>query len=733
MHRTDIVDAAGLLILATAFVVCTYLLGGNALLEGSDFIQIFSFHKSFIRDAILHDRTLPLWSPWSFAGRPFLADPVTQVLYPGTLLWLLLPPGAALTVDAILHFWLGGIGMRALCGALGIGRHAALIAAIAYMLSGYNVARGFIGHLQYYEAAAYLPWVFAFIEHALQTGRVRPLLAAAVGLALQALSGCTPVIWITYLFSGLLMVLHVVALRPSLRDCLAAGACWLLLVAVATGLCAVQLLPTAELAGASARVAGGAEYAAMAAFPVSHLALLLFPSLKLDGFLYRWESFGYVGVLTLLLGVAALGAFRRDARVRTFAMLALAAVPLMLAHETPLFDLLLTALPGYGWLRAHAREFLVWVLALPVLSAIGFERLCERPARWPLTLTLVILTAATAVFYRADDLRWWQFAMIASALGVVWTAGRVAVRWTFVAAALLLAGDLFLTARVYPTLFRMGQRIPALEAGLRQSLEAAPGTHRLFLPAAAARPNIGYALKRATVGGNEGLVPGRYYAFVHALADTPVDPGLPTSLNEEMFVRRPSPFPFKVLDVGWTLVAGEHGNPYRLLADPAPSGRMWLTDRWRVLPSFDAVVSAMKAPSFAPHQEVLFEEQPSELPVAGDGPPGTAALVSSGINDLEVAVQLQRAAFLVLSETYYPGWRAAVDGQSTPILRADGVLRSVYVAPGTHRVHFTFRPWSLIGGAMVSAATLLLVGVGLARGGRLPRWLCGHERSFRDG
>jgi hypothetical protein len=716
-----IADAAALLVLATAFVLCTYLPGGNALLQGSDFIQIFSFHKAFIRSVVTEEWTLPLWCPWSFSGHPFLADPVTQVLYPPALLWLVLPPGAAAISDAIFHFWLGGVGMRALCLTLGVSRAGAFLAAVAYMLSGFNVARAFIGHLQYYEAAAYLPWVFAYLERAVQTRRLRPLLVAAVALAMQTLTGCAPLTWITYGFSALFLLLRAPVTRPRVwRDVLAAGLHWLLFAGLATAVAAVQVFPTVELARASVRATAVARYAAQGAFAASQFGLFLFPTLKLGGYMYRWESYGYVGALIVLCAVVALRGWRSDARVRVFTLLAVCAVPLMLAGHSPLFGVLLRVVPGYGWLRAHAREALIWVLVLPVLGAIGFERARARPAGWPCVLALVLFAAGAAVYYRADDIRWWQVLVVAMAIATVGMAGRVSARTALAAAVAVLTGDLIVAARTYPTLFAMGQRIPPLEASVRGMLSSASGTGRIWLPADAARPNIGYALQRAAVGGNEGLVPGRYYAFVHAMADTPIDPGVPTVISEEVFRRRPADFPFKVLDVGWTLVRVQPGAPYKLVANPRSSGRVWLTDRWRVLPSFDAVVEAMKAPTFDARQEVLFEEHPPQAPVPGDGTIGSAHVVSSTTNSIEVSATLQRDGFLVLSETFYPGWRADIDGRPVPIMRADGVLRAVYVPQGTHRVRFTFCPTSLMIGAVTSAAALLLIALLYRRDGPLP-------------
>ncbi|MCL5960956.1 MAG: YfhO family protein [Chloroflexi bacterium] len=71
-------------------------------------------------------------------------------------------------------------------------------------------------------------------------------------------------------------------------------------------------------------------------------------------------------------------------------------------------------------------------------------------------------------------------------------------------------------------------------------------------------------------------------------------------------------------------------------------------------------------------------------------------------------------AFLVLSDTYYPGWRVYVDGREAKIYRADYLFRGVYLPAGDHEVTFKYEPVSFYIGGAVSAVTLLVVVLALA-------------------
>jgi uncharacterized membrane protein YfhO len=75
----------------------------------------------------------------------------------------------------------------------------------------------------------------------------------------------------------------------------------------------------------------------------------------------------------------------------------------------------------------------------------------------------------------------------------------------------------------------------------------------------------------------------------------------------------------------------------------------------------------------------------------------------------------------VLLDTYYPGWRAEVDGRRTPIRAANAAFRAVAVPAGRHRVRFTYRPASVLAGGLVSAAAVLVLLAGVAVGARRAR------------
>ena len=100
--------------------------------------------------------------------------------------------------------------------------------------------------------------------------------------------------------------------------------------------------------------------------------------------------------------------------------------------------------------------------------------------------------------------------------------------------------------------------------------------------------------------------------------------------------------------------------------------------------------------------------------VSGSDPaPGTGAAFTPAVvtrydaQHVILDVELDAPGTLLLLDTHAPGWRATVDGVPAEIQRANVAFRGVAVDAGTHRVEFTYRPRSVLVGALLTGLTLL--------------------------
>jgi hypothetical protein len=102
---------------------------------------------------------------------------------------------------------------------------------------------------------------------------------------------------------------------------------------------------------------------------------------------------------------------------------------------------------------------------------------------------------------------------------------------------------------------------------------------------------------------------------------------------------------------------------------------------------------------------------------------GTARLTLFEPNRLQLKAGIRQPSFLVLSEVYYPGWEAMVDGKPAPLLKADYILRAVPLMPGEHTVELRFRSRTFLWGLVISALGLAGLACLLAR----PQFVLGSD------
>jgi hypothetical protein len=85
---------------------------------------------------------------------------------------------------------------------------------------------------------------------------------------------------------------------------------------------------------------------------------------------------------------------------------------------------------------------------------------------------------------------------------------------------------------------------------------------------------------------------------------------------------------------------------------------------------------------------------------------GEAHILEYRPEHILIQAETDKPGYLLLTDSYYPGWRAWLDGRETPLLRADYLFRAVYLPSGSHQVEFRYQPDSFKVGLWISLATL---------------------------
>jgi uncharacterized membrane protein YfhO len=143
----------------------------------------------------------------------------------------------------------------------------------------------------------------------------------------------------------------------------------------------------------------------------------------------------------------------------------------------------------------------------------------------------------------------------------------------------------------------------------------------------------------------------------------------------------------------------------------------------------DEMLTALADPAFDPAAEVLLEQpalhiqrqtSSTEHPAPNTQYPVPSTHYQVTLQDhpngVTIHAILDAPGYLVLADTWYPGWQAAADGVPIEILRANHAFRAVWLEAGEHTVQMVYRPTVVpVGGAIsLTALTLLVAGLPLA-------------------
>jgi hypothetical protein len=716
-------------------------LADRAVIPEGDFtsqyypLQLFSARE-------LAEGRVPAWDPYLNAGQPGLADIQTGFFYPLNLASNLVLAlfGLPFTVgllqaQVVLHFSLASLFTYLLvrhlarrAGArLAAARLAGAVAALTFTYAGYLTSFP-VQQLTILETAVWLPLVLLFEDRAGQHSRPLPqLVLAGAALACALLAGHPQTgMYVVYaaVAYGIFASWTSDAVSGSsgfLRRVWRAAIVALVPVAIGVGLAAVQLVPTLQFIALSTR--SGLDYAAVSwGFPLAEMVQLLYPG-------YFGGSPQYVGILAPVLTAASLFVLRARREVLFWITLGLVALLLSLGRHTFFYTLAYLFAPGFGAVRDQERIIFLFSLAVSILAGYGALVLVQplalpvrrgfrrfvRGLAWAgvafLALTglwyvgylqglqqgvdvnqfegllrhhlllLLILGGAVALFVlRAKGMlrRTW---LVALTLGLI-VLNLFTVNWQFNLAAPSVGG-------------------PFPETGLVSFLKAQPGTFRIssagLLPGGASA-GIVYGIEDIT--GNTPLRLDRFEQFeegvgswrrwqllnvAYVLSDRDLDgPGLERVYEEEEV---------KVYRVG----------------DPLP--RAWVVYDVQAATDGEAL-TLLNADEFHPLDAavVVDDSALAGLP-RGGGPGSPARVIESRPGRLVLDLTAGNDGLLVVSQPFYPGWRATVDGEAVQIFRVDYLLQGVEVPAGSHQVELAYR--LSLAPAIVSLVVLLACLVGI--------------------
>lgn len=693
---------------------------------------------------IIKEGKLPLWNPYNFSGTPLLANFQTAAFYPFKIFYFLFSQIDAWTILVILQPILATLFTYFYARAIGISLLGGLLAGLSYGFSlfmtvwlEYNT----VGHI-----ILWLPITLLAIEKLAKKRTVLGMMALPLSLTAPLLAGHPQVAGYLFVFALIYLLYRV----PTLEKKLKVGS----LITFGVGLSAGQLIPGLELLINAAR--SPHDFTMLfekILIQPWQLLMLAFPNFFGNPATRTyWPTDTYVGKVTSI-GLIPLfflpAALRCKEPLVKFYLVASAVVLLLITANPVTFLLYKIPMPLFS---SSSPTLMVFILsfALSVLAAFGLDgwtrekhsikKLAKRTFQvGAILFVLWLVTVKLPIFpelikHGKISQRAILYAGVLSSFTLI--LFYLAIRfpkWKLAAICLLLAlhtADLFISFQRFNPFVPREFVFPPHEV-LSFLKESGIDRHWGY-GTAAVSANFASHYQLFSSEGYDPLYPRWYGEFIHASRDgklltrftneTRSDATIVPGFGEDGFT---NPYRKRVLDalsVRYILDRTENGstqktfppetfrtiyqkNDWRILENRYSAPRIFLTTNVATYKTRGEFEKRFFSLEFDPATSVLLPEWP---PLTYPVDPAPAVELLSYVED-EIVVRTKSTspAVLVVTDTYYPGWQATIDGKPTKIIRANWALRAVTVPAGDHLIAFRYQPLSFKIGVILSIMSVI--------------------------
>jgi hypothetical protein len=725
----------------------------------------FSF-RDFAAQTLKSTGGFPQWDPYLFGGMPYVAAMHGDIFYPTFLLRMILPTDVAMTWGMILHFFLCGLAtFWFLRSAARFSFFPALIGGAAYMMGGFVSSLPSAGHDGKIFVSALFPLALLVLTWCMRDGKrwAWGVFSLVVGLAV--LTPHPQLLQYLLLASGAWAVFLAFggtgAEKLPRRTAIGRLAAALCAVLIGGAIGAIQFLPVREYVSWSPRSAGfGYDTATTFSFPLEELINTYLP--QFSGILMNYWGRNpvhfhseYIGVAVLVLAFAAFGGGWTGARKRFFWFwIGTGIVSLLwaLGGSTPFFQLIYALVPGTKFFRAPSTIFFITTFAVAVLAAFGTERLLTGRFStryvygWLIGAVVVALFAlaggfgvlaqniavspqladridANAAAVKVGALRSLCFVGLTCSTILLLMRRMIAPKiagWALVA---LVAVDLWSIERFYWEFSEPAKTLYATDTTIEFLKKISQPIRVVTIgvpdfPMAVNDANLNYdglmAHGLRVVYGYHGNELGRFDELAGANENRQyANPTVWALLNAEFFLINTDSLPIPGARRIVGPVRDAAGTVVSLFLLPGEHPFAWVAPLMIKYPD-SAVREAYKATNFPVRSVAIFDTS-SKVPGAQVSSLPAPLVMTTHVDAyapghivLTLSDPAPKGSALVVSENFYPGWRAMVDGKPATVERADLSLMGVALPEGAKKVELNFSSDTYKEGKTITLAALAI-------------------------
>ncbi len=668
---------------------------------------------------------IPLWNPYSFSGTPHLANYQSSVLSPFNLIFFILPFIDAWSLLILLQPFLAGIFMYIYLKSLKLSKEASVIGAISFMFCGFIVTWMAYATLAY--AILFLPLALFAIEKYYGTRKNRFLVLFSLTFPLSFFSGHFQISIYFFIF----IVSYIIFKFFQTKNIL--NTCYLILYTIFGLLLSLpQLLPSIELYTQTLR---SGIFQKIEVIPWGYLPTFLAPDFfgnpvtRNDWFGHYAEWNAYIGVLPLMLSFYAI--FVKKTKIVLYFFL-VSLITIFLSFQTPILDILVSLKIPVLSTSAASRIIVIFSFCMSVLAGFGFETLMDdvkgkkiKPVLYWLFSFLLVFTfiwvlILLKLFIPIDKIVISKQNFILPTVMFVFSSMIIFLSFfTFKIKAikkfifllpflliLIVSFDMLRFAGKWMPFDPRDKMYPKI--AVEKKLSEISGYNRVL-------SNLGGEAttyyKLPSVEGYDAVYIKRYGEFIKYLdkgefgesfrsvvqfpkrglytKDAVNFLGLKYLVHKAADGRYSWAFPFWEYKDG-IFVRIYNDGYYEIFENKDALPRAYLVNKYKVENDSEKILKLMFG-NINLREEVILEENPN---LKLDEALGLARILSYTPNKIKIETNSKGNSLLFLSDTFYNGWNAYLDGKKTKIYRADYTFRAVYVPKGKHEVVFKYEPTS---------------------------------------
>ncbi|MEW6103069.1 MAG: YfhO family protein [bacterium] len=685
---------------------------------------------------------IPFWNPYIGCGTPLFAGLQGCVFYPPSILVYLFPYEIGLKIYVIFHFLLAGITSYLLGLQLKLDRAPSFILSLVYTFSGWFVSSIDIPIIL--ASSSWIPIVFLFLIR-------QSFVLTGIFLSFQFMCGEPSIFYIT----SILVLLFSLYIRIR----------WtipILSILIAFSLSLFQILPFLELLSHSTRLLQGYSESAKWAFSPYEVFRFILPSScggivrgeeePILWFGQEWLKSPYLGIIPFILALISILYPRKERIVSFFSLTALLFLIISFGNYTPLYKALY---PLFSLMRYPVKFLYITSFSASILAGFGTSYLLNKktnPTKVFIYIGLFICCVFIFPFFKRNDLfslfsispirliKWWNdlypdaifilFLISFSLIFLVLYLSGIIKRNTFVLGfAGIIIIDLFffgldLNPLVKREVYDKSNTIRFLEKkdGLFR-ICLSPRTAQYFTKIRGKTLNEAIKNSKRFVIPNTGMVFGIFeagcYDSIYLSSYFQLKEAMKRQFSEILrllsmmnirFIISRDPLSEKEIKLVY------QDRDMFLYENRNYLPRAFFVSDYKVVQN---TLGYMLSPEFDPKREVVLEEKPEKKVKSQKSKVKSAVkIIKYEPNRVLIEVDSEMSGFLVLADTYYPGWKAYVKKVKSQkskvksevrIYKANYCFRAVCVPKGKSLMEFRYFPRTfIIGliGSLVSSITI---------------------------